>query len=66
MDEETLMEFQKQVEEMGDKVMQMDEEMPKEIFLVAEGEFMPRAHEVAGEALLIEDGGNKKLRFEDF
>ena len=34
--------------------------------LVAEGQFMPRYHEVEGQALLIEDGDKKIVRFENF
>lgn len=34
--------------------------------LLKESIFQPRAHEVEGKALLIEDSGNLILRFEDF
>ena len=58
--------FQKAVDEAKGKVMAMDEEMGKEAILLAQGDFKPRAHEVMGKALLIQNGDSKILRFEDF
>lgn len=34
--------------------------------LLAEGDFVPKEHDVKGKALLIEDNGTKILRFENF
>ena len=56
MDAATKAEFEKQVEEMKDKVMHMEDAMPSAPNLIAEGIFKPRAHEVMGKALLIDDG----------
>lgn len=58
--------FEKAVEEMKDKEIPMEEVMPPTSTISAQGEFMPRAHEVAGRALLIEHGSMRTLRFEDF
>jgi hypothetical protein len=66
MDEETRAEFEKAVMEMADKVMEVEESIPSEALLVAEGEFMPRVHGVEGSALLIEENGTHIVRFEDF
>ncbi len=66
MTDEEMKEFTEAVEEASVKVMTMDESMPATPEIVAQGNFMPRAHEVAGKALLISSGGGKILRFEDF
>ena len=66
MDDATRAEFDAAVEEASQNVMEMSDSMPSEAQLLAEGEFKPRAHEVEGKALLIQDGNNKILRFEDF
>ena len=66
MDEETKAQFEKKVEEMKDKVMVAADEMPQTPSIVAQGEFQRRAHRVEGRALLIEHGGKKTLRFENF
>jgi len=64
MDETTRAEFDKQVSEAG--TIEMIEEMPSGVNVVSQGDFKPRAHEVEGKALLIEQNGKKILRFEDF
>jgi hypothetical protein len=50
--------------------IEMQEEIPSaaqsEISILAKGDFLPRAHEVKGSALLIQKDGEKILRFEDF
>lgn len=66
MDAATKAEFEKQVEEMKDKVVHMEDAMPSTPNLIAEGIFKPRAHEVMGKALLIDDGNKRILRLEDF
>jgi len=68
MDAETKAEFMKQVEMMKDVVMEKQEAAPapSSVRLLREGDFHPRAHEVKGKALLIEQGAKKILRFEDF
>ncbi len=74
MDSETKATFDRKVEEMKDEIVEMDDEMPAASdssddtgpSVVASGDFMPRAHEVEGKALLISSAGSKVLRFEDF
>jgi len=66
MDAATKQEFEQQVEEMKDKVMVMDDDMPSTPQLVSQAMFKPRAHEVGGIAKLIDVNGKKVLRFEDF
>lgn len=67
MDDATKAEFDAAVEESNqDEGTAMSDSMPSEAQLLAEGGFKPRAHEVDGKALLIQDGNNKILRFEDF
>lgn len=51
---------------MKDQIVVKEENMPHEARLVAEGQFMPRAHEVQGKAFLIEDDAKKIIRFESF
>jgi hypothetical protein len=65
MDAETKVEFERQMEAMKDKIVIKNESMHSANIL-AQGEFEPRAHEVKGKALLIESGGKKIVRFEDF
>jgi len=56
----------KMMEEMKDEVVEMDEPKPDMPRLVASGDFLPKAHVVEGKAILIENGGERTLRFEDF
>src|SRR3989344_4335532 len=65
MDAAAKAEFESQVEEMKDKVMVMNDQMPSAKVL-AQGEFKASAHDVSGKALLIEKDGKKTVRFEDF
>lgn len=58
--------FEQEVAAAQDKAKTMDEEMNTAATLIADGEFKPRAHEVMGKALLIQDGDKTALRFEDF
>ena len=44
----------------------MEDEMPPAAKLIAQAMFEPSAHDVAGKALIIEEGGTKILRFEAF
>src|SRR3989344_681927 len=48
--------FQKAVDEATEKVMVMDDTKGEAANLLAQGEFKPRAHDVAGKALLIQSG----------
>lgn len=66
MDAETKAEFEKQTDIMKNKIMVMEDSMPSTPKIVSEGSFKQRAHEVDGKAILIETGGEKILRFEDF
>lgn len=63
-------EFNAAVEAMREKVLPMADTMPKplsgSVQVLARGLFQPRAHEVAGGALLVASDGKKTLRFEDF
>ena len=64
MDEATKAEFDKQVSEA--EAVEMVEEMPTGVTIISQGDFKPRAHDVEGKALLIDQNGKKILRFEDF
>lgn len=66
MDEATKKQFQEAVEASQENIKEIEETMPSQAQLIASGDFQPRAHEVAGKALLIEQGEKKILRFEDF
>lgn len=66
MSEEEMEEFEDAVMEM-ESGNEIDDSMPGEAALISQGVFMERAHEVMGEAKLIDDGsGNLILRFENF
>lgn len=58
--------FEEAVEAAKPNVMLMDDTMPASPSLLSQGDFKPRAHEVEGKALLIQQGDKKILRFEDF
>ena len=58
--------FEGAVEAVKDQKMIMADTMPASPRTIAEGQFMPRAHDVAGRAKLIEHNGARTLRFEDF
>jgi hypothetical protein len=45
---------------------EMEDDMPGKATILAQGDFHPRVHSVQGQALLIEEGSKKILRFEDF
>lgn len=66
MDAAAKAEFERQVIEAAKNVKAMAESAPPAARLAAQGEFKPRAHDVAGRALLIEKDSQKILRFEDF
>tara|TARA_Y100000034_G_scaffold122112_1_gene167153 strand:- start:1166 stop:1699 length:534 start_codon:yes stop_codon:yes gene_type:complete len=65
MDADTKLEFEKQTNEMKDKVMEKKETSPSNEIL-SQGDFKANAHEVAGNAILIESNNEKILRFENF
>ena len=54
------------MEDMKDKVVEMDENINNKANLIAEGDFKEKAHHVEGKALLIENEGKKIVRFENF
>lgn len=66
MNTSTRAEFKWQMEAMKGVVRKMADAMPSAVRQVAAGNFLPRAHEVQGRALLIEDGGKEILRLENF
>ena len=66
MDDVTKSEFEEQTEFMKDKIVEMNDNMPGAVKLLLDGDFKPRAHSVEGRALLIEDGDDRIIRFEDF
>ena len=70
MDPETKRDFEKQMDEMKGVVKEMNDIMTEAAFaetkLLASAPFVAREHDVKGKALLIEDGGKKILRFENF
>lgn len=66
MDAEIKAEFDKMVEINKDNVVEMMEPKDSEANLLSQAFFKPRAHGVEGKALLIEDGPDIILRFEDF
>ncbi len=59
-------EFMKAVEDAMGNAMEEDEGFPGKVQLLAQGEFLPRFHEVEGQALLIGDDDASVLRFENF
>ena len=66
MSDATKIEFEKQTQAMSEEVIEIKDNMPASVKLISESVFKPRAHEVEGKALLIEDNGKQILRFEDF
>lgn len=67
MSNEMKQKFEQETMAMKDKAMIMDDSMPNgQAKLVAQGDFKPRAHEVEGKALLIEQNGQYTVRFENF
>jgi hypothetical protein len=65
MDSDTKSKFEKETNSMKGLITIMDDKMPLSSS-VHQGEFKPRAHEVEGEALVIESGGKRILRLENF
>jgi len=66
MTDEKKAEFERQTEAKSEEVMVKADTMPGSAQLVSQGIFKPRAHDVEGRALLIEENGKQILRFEDF
>lgn len=68
MTDEEMGEFKQAVAESLEGMTMDDEMMPAEMApsVIAQGDFMPRAHEVEGRALLISTDDKKILRFENF
>ena len=59
--------FETAVEKAQGEIKTMGEAMPQSSArIIAQGEFMTRAHEVEGRALLIETPSGKIIRFEEF
>lgn len=59
-------EMRRAVETFPEPIVVTNQPMPPTPKLLAKAPFVARAHEVEGKALLIESGGKKTLRFEDF
>ena len=66
MTDEQKAEFEEVVDSMRDQITEMSDSMPSSAELLFEGSFKPRAHDVKGQALLIQEGNKKILRFENF
>lgn len=64
MNEKTRQEFDNAVQ--NSQEIQTQEGMPSTAQVISQAEFKPRAHEVEGKALLIQEGENKIIRFEEF
>ena len=66
MDEATRRQFEEALRQAqsGEKIMQ--DTMPGNARLIVQGIFKPRAHDVEGQAFLIEQNGKRILRFENF
>lgn len=66
MDEQMKLDFEKKMEEMKDVVMEKEDVATEFPQIISDGQFVPRAHEVEGQALLIQEGDERILRFENF
>lgn len=67
MSETTKAALMTQIEILNDTSIVKEMPLPTRVTnIIAQGPFQPRAHEVKGSALLIEDDGKQILRFEDF
>lgn len=66
MNETTKAQFLKEVALMKNQVMKKAETMPQKAEIVSSGDFVPRAHAVEGNALLIKEGDQDIVRFENF
>ena len=66
MDEMTRVDFKNQVQMMPNQITPTQDEMPTGPVVLSQAEFQPRAHDVSGQALLIESNGQRILRFENF
>jgi hypothetical protein len=58
--------FTKQMASSQEVVMAYSDDMPKLSSITQQAEFKEHAHEVQGQALIIEHDGKRTLRFEDF
>lgn len=66
MDADTKMDFEKQTEEMKDKVMKENNPMPPhQPVVISRADMIARAHDVEGTALLVGSGNETFLRFEN-
>jgi len=67
MDEQTKQQYKEEVTKMQDQGNEVNEPMnAKNPTILSQAEFEARAHDVTGQALLINDQGILTLRFEDF
>ena len=66
MDRATADKFKSETESMKDQKMAGTDSSPADVKVLKQAEFKPRAHDVAGKALLIETNGKKYIRFENF
>lgn len=58
--------FKAAMEESKDDIFTKDQSMPSEARLIAQGDFKPHAHDVAGRAVVITHDNQTTLRFENF
>ena len=54
------------LERTNEKIIESSDSMPNNAQILAQGIFIPSAHEVKGKALVISENNKKILRFEDF
>jgi len=66
MSSEQKEQYEEAMEEMKDTEIRKEEEMPPTARVEAQASFVAKAHDVMGQALLIEQGTQKIIRFEDF
>tara|TARA_Y100000031_G_C8148553_1_gene351222 strand:- start:67 stop:603 length:537 start_codon:yes stop_codon:yes gene_type:complete len=66
MNEQEFNTFQKAIENLKDIVIEKEEAVPPSSKVLLSAEFQPRAQDVKGKALLLEQNNKKIIRFEDF
>jgi hypothetical protein len=65
MDDKTKQDYEKQVAAMANDKMPKNETMPGSAVLLSKGDLIRNAHDVQGQALIIQQGNSKILRFEN-
>jgi hypothetical protein len=66
MDDSMKAKFMEELDDVAGDEMPMEDEMPDDVSTLMRGTFKPKAHDVQGTAKIINSGGKKILRFEDF